>query len=165
MLLNRESIQIRWLFRMERAISLNFDFNHFSVLRGFNEIVRDLRELKTNIYYWIYYDLTQMLIILNYFAPVISVHHKDNSRQVRAWTNQALFVKVTKTLCFLAVNLVTLLLSEVFLDHNPVLQGKSLQSLLNQAPQLKHNWKPNWEWTQTANLATGKVINSDSNND
>lgn len=100
-----------------------------------------------------------MPIILNYFAPVISVHHKDDSRQVRAWTN------VTKPLCVLAVNLVILLLSEVFLDHNPVLQGKSLQSLLNQAPQLKHNWKPNWEWTQTANLATGKVINSDSNND
>lgn len=41
MLHNSESIQIKWWFRMERAISLTLDFNHLSHPRRFNDIAGD----------------------------------------------------------------------------------------------------------------------------
>lgn len=41
MLQSSKSIQIKWLFRIERSISLTLDFNHLSLLRHFNDIVGD----------------------------------------------------------------------------------------------------------------------------
>lgn len=53
MLHNSESIQIKWLFRMERAISLTLDFNHLSLLRHFSVIIGDFRNNKI-FYLYIY---------------------------------------------------------------------------------------------------------------
>lgn len=50
MLHNSESIQIKWLFRMERAISLTLDFNYLSLPRHFNDIVGDFWDNKISYF-------------------------------------------------------------------------------------------------------------------
>lgn len=51
MLRNSESIQIKLLFKKERAISLTLDFNHLSLLRHFNDVIGDFWNNKIDTRY------------------------------------------------------------------------------------------------------------------
>lgn len=87
MLHNAESIQIKWLFRMERAISLTLDSLHLSVLKHLMILLGDLRENKHLLLLdllMIFLKIHESKLFLYFFLPVSfhSVHFSASQKRI-----------------------------------------------------------------------------------